>query len=80
MTDDSDEDSSVEPPYTEEMLGQTRILTTRCPRPGCKRAYSIDEGNWDYQRIREALDRGDRSVLSCYHIIAWPSSSQAPNN
>jgi hypothetical protein len=80
MTKDRRED----PPYTEEMLGETKLLVTRCP--GCPSSYAIDEGHWDYARIRAALDRGDRSVLLCYHhdgalleILNRPRSGSLPN-
>lgn len=58
------------PLYTEETRGTTRVLSTPCP--GCPRSYSIDEGHWDYARVKAALDRGDRSALSCYHRSLEP--------
>lgn len=60
-------DPEPDPPYTEERLGQTGVLVTKCP--GCSSAYVIDEFHWDYPRVKTALDRGDRSVLVCYHQI-----------
>jgi hypothetical protein len=33
----------------------------------CERPYRLDEHHPEYARIKEALDRGDRSVIRCYH-------------
>lgn len=74
-----DDETIVGPPYAEERLGETKLLTTGCPRLGCPRRYSIDEGHWDYARVKRALDRGDRSVLVCYHPDLFPASSGLPN-
>jgi len=34
----------------------------RCPKP-----YRIDAGHPDYHNVRSKLERGDRSVVFCYH-------------
>lgn len=65
-------DREDDAPYIEEKLGETRVLITRCP--GCPTSYSIDEMHPDYRRVKAALDRGDRSVLFCYHKARYDAA------
>jgi hypothetical protein len=46
--------------------GGTTVLETTC-KGSCKRPYRIDEFHPEYDAVKDALDRGDRSVIRCYH-------------
>lgn len=55
------------------------VLETTCAG-SCSRPYRIDEPHPSYGEVRAALERGDRSVISCYHKIVLadlPLSSPA---
>ena len=58
-----------------ERCKKTTFLETKCP--DCDEPYRIDEHHQDFAFVREALERGDRSVLSCYH--KWLRPKQAAN-
>ena len=44
------------------------FIETACAG-SCKRPYRIDANHPEYQGILAALERGDRSVIVCYHRI-----------
>lgn len=33
----------------------------------CKQPYKIDENHPEYKEVKAALDKGDRSMIFCYH-------------
>jgi hypothetical protein len=41
-------------------------LETRCTGK-CDKPYRMDEYHPEYKRVLDALERGDRSILHCYH-------------
>jgi hypothetical protein len=51
--------------------GGTKYLETRCVGR-CENPYRVDENHPDYQRIKVAMECGDRSVLHCYHKALLP--------
>jgi len=51
--------------------GGTQYLETACVGR-CENPYRIAETHHDYGRIKAAMERGDRSVLSCYHKAFLP--------
>jgi hypothetical protein len=61
------------------MFEPHRFLETNCVEP-CKGAYRITEFNYTdsdpaafYLKMRDALDRGDHSLISCYHNLQFGS-------
>lgn len=56
--------------YQIEIWNGHEILTTHCPGRGCVRSYSIDSNHPLYADVKAALERGDRSVLFCYHDLS----------
>jgi hypothetical protein len=42
------------------------FLETRCVGK-CRHMYRIDPAHPGYAEVKAALDRGDRSVIFCYH-------------
>ncbi len=53
------------PEYT---LDGKKTLETECIGQ-CPRRYRIDPMHPEYERTKAALDRGDRSILFCYHKL-----------
>jgi hypothetical protein len=50
-----------------KMPGSTvDVLETKCVG-SCQHIYRIDELHPEYAKVKEALERGDRSVITCYH-------------
>ncbi len=44
------------------------LLETRCVG-ACPHLYRIDSTHQSYNSVKTALDRGDRSVVFCYHDV-----------
>jgi hypothetical protein len=46
--------------------GATEVLETTCVAP-CQKLHCIDDQHPDYIKVLTALEKGDRSLIFCYH-------------
>ena len=44
----------------------TVVLETACVG-SCNKRYRIDHGHPEFAKVRAAMERGDRSLVFCYH-------------
>lgn len=52
--------------YARALGRGTAYLETECVGD-CPHRYRIDEQHPEFEIVKAALDRGDRSVIRCYH-------------